>query len=73
MELQAAFRSQEARLLRDMLIAHAQDLTENENTNEKVCSLAKDLLQLLTQNNHQELLVGSGSGQGFEQPNGHHC
>lgn len=47
-KLQAEVRSQEVTLLRDMLIAHAQELTESENIGGKVCSLAKDLLQLLT-------------------------
>lgn len=70
-EVQAEFRSQEAKLLRSILMAHAQDLTENENISEKVCSLAKDLLQLLTQNNHQELM--GGNSQGVEQPEGQHC
>lgn len=66
-ELQAKFRSQEAKLLRSLLTAHAQGLTENENISEKVCSLAKDLLQLLTQE------AMGGSSQGFEQPEGHYC
>ena len=53
-ELQADFRSQEATLLRDILIAHAQELTESENISDNVCSLAKDLLQLLSQNHHHD-------------------
>lgn len=56
-------------MLRSILMAHAQDLTENENISDTVCSLAKDLLQLLTQNNHQELM--GGSSQGSAQPEGH--
>ncbi|KAL3141490.1 hypothetical protein ABBQ32_005052 [Trebouxia sp. C0010 RCD-2024] len=47
---QAEIRGQEAKMLRGMLLAHAQDLTEAANINEDVCERAQDLLQLLAQN-----------------------
>lgn len=49
MEVQAELRGQEAKLLRGILMAHAQELTDAENINENVCGLAKDLLHLLSQ------------------------
>ncbi|DBA76887.1 TPA: hypothetical protein ACH3X1_009488 [Trebouxia sp. C0004] len=40
---------QENALLRRILIAHAQEMTEAENVSDNICTLAGDLLQLLTQ------------------------
>ncbi len=41
--------SQENGLLRRILIAHAKEMTEAENVSDNICTLAGDLLQLLTQ------------------------
>lgn len=40
---------QENDLLRRILIAHAEEMTEAENVSDNICTLAGDLLQLLTQ------------------------
>ncbi len=47
--LQATTLNQENHLLRRILIAYATEMAEAETVNDNVCSLAGDLLQLLTQ------------------------
>ncbi len=47
--LQVDAMGQENGLLRRILIAHAKEMTEAENVSDNICTLAGDLLQLLTQ------------------------
>jgi len=47
-QLQVDAMGQENSLLRRILIAHAKEMTEAENVSDNICTLAGDLLQLLT-------------------------
>ena len=48
-QLQVDAMGQENGLLRRILLAHAKEMTEAENVSDKICTLAGDLLHLLTE------------------------